>query len=221
MHSIFIPGALLLSAILLSAGLHPGTQPSVQPAYPVIRNPLLSAICQPAPADPNQSTPTIRNQPASTAQNQQVPTIQNQPAPAVKKLRAADLQAYIAQCDHPLIVSFWATWCQPCIKEIPYFQKTVEKHKEEGVELLLVSLDPPGAYPARIAAWAQKNGYTASLAWLNETDPAHCSPTIDKKWSGGLPSSLFVNSKTHYRQFFDRQLTDLQVEPAIKAMLAP
>ena len=160
--------------------------------------------------------PVIKTQPSA-------PVIQNQPGPtpAIQKLKITDLEAYIGQCDHPLIVNFWATFCVPCNKEIPYFISTVEKYKGRGVELLLVSLDLPDYYPARIAAFAKKNNYTASLAWLNEMDADYFCPKVDKSWSGGIPCSLFINNKTHYRQFFDRQLTELQVEPAIKAMLPP
>jgi thiol-disulfide isomerase/thioredoxin len=54
--------------------------------------------------------------------------------------------------DHPLIVNFWATFCVPCNKEIPYFQSTVARYKDQGVELILVSLDLPDYYPTKIGA---------------------------------------------------------------------
>jgi hypothetical protein len=88
------------------------------------------------------------------------------------------------------------------------------------VELVLVSLDLPDYYPARIAKFANERGYHATLAWLNETDADYFCPRIDKSWTGGIPSSLFVNNKTGYRRFYDRQLTDQQVEPAIHEMVS-
>ena len=157
---------------------------------------------------------------ASRAQVLPAQTVgQSHADPAIKKLKITELETYINGCDHPLIVNFWATFCVPCMKEIPYFQSTVDKYRDKGIELLLVSLDLPDYYPARITAFAKKNNYKASLAWLNETDADYFCPRIDKRWSGGIPSSLFINNRTHYRQFFDRQLTEGQVEPAIKAML--
>jgi thiol-disulfide isomerase/thioredoxin len=141
--------------------------------------------------------------------------------PHIHKWKVTDLETYIARADHPLIINFWATFCVPCNKEIPYFQSTVEKYKQQGVELILVSVDLPDYYPARIAAFAGKQGYHATLAWLNETDADYFCPRIDKRWTGGIPSSLFVNNKTHYRRFYDRQLTEPQVELAIKDLLTP
>jgi thiol-disulfide isomerase/thioredoxin len=141
--------------------------------------------------------------------------------PVVHKWKLTALEAYIARADHPLIVNFWATFCAPCNKEIPYFQSTVEKYKAQGVELILVSLDLPDYYPSRIAKFVREHGYHATIAWLNETDADYFCPRIDKSWTGGIPSSLFVNNKTHYHRFYDRQLTDMQVGPAIHEMINP
>jgi thiol-disulfide isomerase/thioredoxin len=138
----------------------------------------------------------------------------------VQKIRITDLQDYIAHSDHPLIVNFWATFCVPCNKEIPYFQSTVARYKEQGVELILVSLDLPDYFPGKIGDFAKKQGYTAKILWLNETNADYFCPRVDPHWSGGIPSSLFVDNKTHYRRFFDRQLTEPQVDVEIKKMIS-
>lgn len=138
----------------------------------------------------------------------------------IQKMTFADLQAYIAKSDHPIIISFWATTCAPCVKEIPYLQDTAARYTDQGVELLLVSLDRPDAYPAKIAAFVQQQGVTARVLWLDEPNGAFC-PQVNARWTGGMPASLFINNMTHYRRFFDRQLTDRQVGPEIRKMLAP
>jgi thiol-disulfide isomerase/thioredoxin len=138
----------------------------------------------------------------------------------VQKIRITELQDYISKSDHPLIVNFWATFCVPCNKEIPYFQSTVARYKDQGVELILVSLDLPDYFPAKISDFVRKQGYTSKILWLNETDADYFCPKVDARWSGGIPSSLFVDNKTHYRQFFDRQLTEPQVDLEIKKMIA-
>jgi len=138
----------------------------------------------------------------------------------VQKIRITELQDYIAKSDHPLIVNFWATFCVPCNKEIPYFQSTVGRYKDQGVELILVSLDLPDYYPGKIDAFTRRQGYTAKILWLNETNADYFCPKVDPRWSGGIPSSLFIDNKTHYRRFFDRQLTEAQVDLEIKKMIA-
>jgi len=141
--------------------------------------------------------------------------------PPIKKIKITDLQDYIAHCDHPLIVSFWATFCVPCVKEIPYFESTVARYQPQKVELILVSLDLPSYYPGRINDFVQKSNFKSSVWWLNETDADYFCPKVDARWTGGIPCSLFINNATHYRRFFDRQLTEPQVEQEIKALVKP
>ncbi|HTQ28571.1 MAG TPA: TlpA disulfide reductase family protein [Puia sp.] len=139
---------------------------------------------------------------------------------AVRKMKVTELEAYIHSCDHPLIVSFWATFCAPCVAEIPYFQSITEKYRDLRPELLLVSLDLPEDYPSKIADFARKKNFTAGLAWLNESNADYFCPKIDKGWSGAIPSTLFVNNKTGYRRFFEQSLTAALFEETTRAMLA-
>jgi len=140
-------------------------------------------------------------------------------AQEIKKIQIADLENYIKNCDHPLIVNFWATYCGPCLKEIPYFEKLVGQEKDKNVELLLVSVDMPDDYPSKIASFIKEKKFSSTIWWLNESNADYFCPKVDKSWTGGIPSSLFVNNKTHYRKFFERQLTEPQAEENIKALL--
>ena len=140
-------------------------------------------------------------------------------AQSVKKVKIEELADYIRKSDHPLVVNFWATWCAPCVEEIPYFQSEIKKYADQKVELILVSLDFPEAYPKQIATFIQKKKFEASFYWLNETNADHFCPQIDEKWSGSIPSTLFINNKTGYKKFFERQLTDRQFPIEIKALV--
>jgi len=137
----------------------------------------------------------------------------------IKKIGIKDLQSYVQESRHPLIVNFWATYCVPCIEEIPYFQKAVARYKDKNIELLLVSLDLPSYYPDKIASFAQGKEFKAPIVWLNETNADYFCPKVDKRWSGGIPASLFVNNQTHFRKFFERQLTEPQLDITISEML--
>jgi thiol-disulfide isomerase/thioredoxin len=52
-----------------------------------------------------------------------------------RKVKLSDLKGKV------VMVNFWATWCQPCIKEMPLFVKTYEKYKDRGFEILAISVD--------------------------------------------------------------------------------
>jgi thiol-disulfide isomerase/thioredoxin len=145
--------------------------------------------------------------------------VQGVNAQAIKKWKLDDLKTAIAKAEKPTIFNFWATFCKPCIEEIPYFQQLVKKYDSAGVQLILVSLDAKELYPQKISAFAKKRGFTAPMAFLDETNADKFCPAVDERWSGAIPASLFVNHAKGYRAFFEEQLTPKQLEKEIQNML--
>ena len=140
-------------------------------------------------------------------------------AQEIKAVKITDLEKTIVESKTPLIINFWATWCVPCVEEIPYFQEEVRKHAKDSLQLLLVSLDMKDAYPDGLSRFVKKRKITFPVAWLNETNADYFCPRIDPKWSGALPASLFVNNKTGYRKFFEEQLAKDKLKNEIMAIL--
>ena len=137
----------------------------------------------------------------------------------VNKVKIGELVEYISKSDHPLVINFWATWCAPCTRELPYFQSGVKQYADKNVELILVSLDFNNDYPKKVTAFLKQNKYEGTFYWLNETDADHFCPKVDPKWDGAIPASLFLNAKTGYRSFYQRQLTDRQLEVELKKLV--
>jgi thiol-disulfide isomerase/thioredoxin len=109
----------------------------------------------------------------------------------------------------PLIVNFWASWCQPCIHEIPWFEKAVAEVKEKNVKIVLVSLDFATDYNNKtLQQFVKKNGYQSKVVWLDETNADKFCPKIDSSWDGSIPVTLMVNNKKKYRQFYEFQLKE-------------
>jgi thiol-disulfide isomerase/thioredoxin len=137
----------------------------------------------------------------------------------VKRIKIEELAGYIKNADHPLVVNFWATWCVPCVHELPYFNSGVKKYSDQKVELVLVSLDFANDYPKKVKDFLRDKKYEGRFYWLDESDADHFCPQIDARWDGAIPASLFLNPKTGYRSFFQRQLTEPQLELELKALI--
>jgi thiol-disulfide isomerase/thioredoxin len=137
----------------------------------------------------------------------------------IPKWKLDDLKAAISNADKPTIFNFWATFCKPCVEEIPYFQQLVKKYDSAGVKLVLISLDLPDAYPKQIALFASKHKFNSAIKFLNETNADVFCPAVDRSWSGAIPASLFINNKTGYRKFFEEQLSRAKLEQEIQNML--
>jgi thiol-disulfide isomerase/thioredoxin len=117
------------------------------------------------------------------------------------------VKSFSAKNDTTYVVNFWATFCKPCIEEIPDFIRLADKYKKQKVKLLLVSLDLPSYVAVRLPAFIKKNNYKTNHVWLNETDADIFCPMIDPKWSGAIPATIIVNNKTGYRKFFEDQVS--------------
>ena len=136
----------------------------------------------------------------------------------IKRVKIGELQKIIAETKTPLIVSFWATWCKPCLEELPYFLEEYNGHKD-SLQLFLVNMDFREEYPGRVATFAEKRKIKAPIFWLDETNADLFCPKIDSSWSGAIPASVFINAKTGYRSFFEEQISHEQLKKEIMAIL--
>ena len=118
----------------------------------------------------------------------------------VPKIKKDELDALISDSDAKLtVINFWATWCGPCIKELPYFE---EINRYDNVKVLLVSLDFPQEHE-KVNAFVKRKGLKSQVYQLDEKDPDYFLRAIDESWSGAIPATLMVNQKGK-RWFFEK-----------------
>ncbi len=137
----------------------------------------------------------------------------------IARIKITDLEAKIRNAEGPLVINFWATFCKPCVEEIPHFVKLNEKYRAQGLRMLFVSLDLEEDYPAKVQSVAQKLGIKSQVLWLDEFDADYFIPKIDSAWSGALPATLLLNAQKDYRRFLDQVLTEEKLQKEIELML--
>ena len=139
----------------------------------------------------------------------------------IPSIKITDLEKIMTEdTSTVLVVNFWATFCKPCVAEIPSFISTTNKYKSQGIKLMLVSLDLPSDYPAKVETFASEHNYNTNIAWLNENNADYFCPKVDRKWSGSIPSTLMINRKTGYRKFFEEEMKPEIFEAELQKALA-
>ena len=108
------------------------------------------------------------------------------------------------------VVNFWATWCAPCIKELPYFEAINQK---ENVEVLLVSLDFPKHKESRLLPFIKKNQLQSNVVLLDDSNENLWINAIDSTWSGAIPATLIYNQNK--RMFYEQSFTEDELNQII------
>lgn len=141
-------------------------------------------------------------------------------AQRVAVVRFPELQRRLAQAgDTTLVVNFWATWCGPCVKEIPDFEQVRATSSPEKVRFLLVSLDYVSQLDKKVRPFVQKHALKSEVLLLNETDPNTWLTKIDPQWSGAIPFTLVLNAHTQQRATFERSLSPAELRAVLQKFL--
>jgi thiol-disulfide isomerase/thioredoxin len=141
-------------------------------------------------------------------------------AQQVSVIKFADLQKRLGrQNDTTYVVNFWATWCAPCVKELPLFEQLNTTHAGKKVKVLLVSLDYASQLDKKVKPFLQKRGFKSEVVLLNETDPNSYLEKIDPKWSGAIPFTLMWNGRQNKRATFERDFTAAELTAEINKFL--
>ena len=115
------------------------------------------------------------------------------------------------------MVNFWATWCAPCVKELPYFEKINKEYKGKNVEVLLVSLDFPKKVTSKLIPFINKKNIESKVVLLDDKNEQFWIGDISEKWSGALPATLIYTKDK--REFFVEPITYEVLENTIQSFL--
>ena len=102
--------------------------------------------------------------------------------------------------DKTYVINFWATWCAPCVKELPYFEEVNKEFKDKNTEVILVSLDFPSQIETKLKPYLKKNKIKSRVILLNDSKMNTWVPKVSEQWEGGIPATLIVNSS--YYNFY-------------------
>jgi thiol-disulfide isomerase/thioredoxin len=119
--------------------------------------------------------------------------------------------------DSLFVINFWATWCVPCVKELPEFEKINELYSDRKVKVLLVSLDNPRHMESRILPFIEKHNLKSEIVLLDDPRSNRWIPMVDNSWSGAIPATIIFTSDS--RSFYEQVFTYAELERIVNSKL--
>ena len=119
--------------------------------------------------------------------------------------------------DVTYVINFWATWCKPCIKELPAFEQINETYKDQGVKVVLVSLDLPDLLENQVIPFVEQKGLKSEVILLDDPYANTWIPKVAEEWSGAIPATLLI--KGDQEKFYERSFTYEEIETELKTIL--
>ncbi|MCM3872210.1 MAG: redoxin domain-containing protein [Pyrinomonadaceae bacterium] len=158
---------------------------------------------------------------AAPAQSSKRKSRAAKPSIVVREINAASLTTILKResAPRPLLVNFWATWCDPCREEFPDLVKIDRQFRAQGLDMISVSLDDLAEIKTGVPKFLHQMRATMPAYLLNESDPDHLISTIDPKWSGALPATFLYDAegKVVFKHF--GRIKPLEVRAAIEKLV--
>ena len=120
--------------------------------------------------------------------------------------------------DKTYVINFWATWCAPCVKELPYFEEVNKELKDQNTEVILVSLDFPSQIETKLKPYLKRNKIKSRVILLDDSKMNTWVPKVSEKWDGGIPATLIVNASIYnfYPKPFKKEELFTEINKVLK-----
>lgn len=97
--------------------------------------------------------------------------------------------------DTTYVINFWATWCKPCVKELPYFEALHENFKGEKIKVILVSLDFKKDVEPKLIPFVEEHKLKSDVVALTDHKYHEWIDKVDPEWGGAIPVTVVYNQQ--------------------------
>jgi thiol-disulfide isomerase/thioredoxin len=88
------------------------------------------------------------------------------------------------------VVNFWATWCKPCIEELPVFEKCNKEYRNKKVKIILANLDFNSKVESLVLPFIKSKNIQTEVVHITDTDANQWINNVDTSWSGAIPATV-------------------------------
>ncbi|WP_431164516.1 TlpA family protein disulfide reductase [Tenacibaculum halocynthiae] len=115
------------------------------------------------------------------------------------------------------VINFWATWCVPCVKELPAFEKLYDNYKDKNVEVVLVSLDFSKQIESNLIPFIKEKKLKSKIVHFEDKNEQFWIKDIAENWTGSIPATLIYNGKK--RKFYEKSFDYEELQSELQTFL--
>ncbi len=109
--------------------------------------------------------------------------------------------------DTTFVVNFWATWCAPCVEELPHFERLQAEKSSSPLKVILVSVDSKSKLSQVVDPFVKTHKLQSEVYIFDEPDQQKFIDHVNKSWSGSVPATLIVHAASSRRDFYEREFS--------------
>ncbi len=134
----------------------------------------------------------------------------------IEYIKVPDLEKILGNSENTLyVVNFWATWCPPCVKEFPGFQKVSGEYNSTKVKFIMISLDFPSDVKTQLLPFLKEHNVRLKVDLMTDMDYNSWIDKVDSSWQGEIPATLLFNNNKHQRHFHIGELGETELKSLI------
>ncbi|MEM1327392.1 MAG: redoxin domain-containing protein [Bacteroidota bacterium] len=110
--------------------------------------------------------------------------------------------------DTTYVINFWATWCKPCVEELPYFEELQAEYQAQKVQVVLVSMDFKRQLESKLKPFLEEWDLQSQVVVLTDNKYNNWIDQVDTDWDGAIPVTLIYNANK--KMFYSHNFLDKQ-----------
>jgi len=135
------------------------------------------------------------------------------------KFQSLEREANSDRNDTVYVFNFFATWCKPCVHELPGFEKLSAAYKGQKVKFTFISLDFAKDFQSKLIPFIKQKNIQSQVYLLDEPDYNSWIDKVDKSWGGSIPATIVINSSHHFYKFYETEMAREDLENIIKPLV--
>lgn len=212
--------ALSACTLFLVAGCSPSapisTSESSKDSSPVVTEERAVTLPAPKPAAPDAETAPVSEPPSAGG------TPVESPLPEVRAVNTAELDQIMEKTRGKVtVLNFWATWCLPCVQEMPDFVTLYNESDLESFALVSLSIDDVAEVSGAIPEFQRTHKMPFPIYVLNERNDEALLKAVRGKFNGMIPATFVYDKSGALVKMVEGSVTLAELRELLKPLLAP